>query len=69
MVNTRSNQCNNQANNTNNGNPPLEQLIAMQTKLIQTMQQTLNHMQQNQNAHQQPPLPPPQSRLVDFLRI
>jgi hypothetical protein len=36
MVNTRSNLCSNEANNANS---PLDQLIAMQTQLIQTMLQ------------------------------
>jgi hypothetical protein len=48
MVNTRNSQCNgrasnNQANNSNNIRQ-LEQLIAMQTQLMQVVLQTLNHL-------------------------
>jgi hypothetical protein len=68
MVNTRNNQCNGQASNANN-NPQLEQLIATQNQLMQTVLQTLNHLQPNQQVHQQqPPPPPPQSWLGKFLR-
>jgi hypothetical protein len=76
MVNTRNNQCNgyasnNQANNANNtnNNPHMEQLIATQNQLMEAMLQTLNHLQLNQQVHQQQaPPPPPQSRLGEFLR-
>jgi hypothetical protein len=69
MVNMRNNPCNDQANNANN-NPQMEQLLAMQNQLMQAMLQTLNQLQPNHQAQQQhqPPLPPPQSRLGEFLR-
>jgi hypothetical protein len=76
MVNTRNRQCNvqpsNNNNNNSNNNVNLEQLIATQNQLMQTVLQTLKNMQPNQHAHQQqapPPPPPHQSRLVEFLRI
>jgi hypothetical protein len=73
MVNMRNIQCNsqainNQANNGNN-NPQLEQLITTQNQLMQDVLQTLNHLQPNQQVHQQQPPPSPQSRLGEFLRI
>jgi hypothetical protein len=45
----------------------MEQLIATQNQLMQAVLQMLNHLQPNQQAHQQQP-PPPQSRLGEFLR-
>jgi hypothetical protein len=77
MVNTRNNQCNGQANNSqannaNNGNnnPQMEQLIATHNQLMEVVLQILNHLQPNQPVHQQQPSPPPppQSRLGEFLR-
>jgi hypothetical protein len=45
MVNTRNNQCNGQpSNNNNNNNAHLEQLLTIQTQLMQAMLQTLNNM-------------------------
>jgi hypothetical protein len=37
MVNTRNNNCNGQANDANNKNPQMEQLLAMQDQLIQVV--------------------------------
>jgi hypothetical protein len=74
MVNTRNNQCNGQASNSQtinaNNNPQMEQLIDTQNQLMQAVLQTLNHLQPNQQVHQQqpPPRPSPQSRLGEFLR-
>jgi hypothetical protein len=70
MVNMRNNYCNGQANNTNNSNPQMEQLLPMQNQLMQAMLQTLNQLQPNHHAQQQqqPPPPPPQSRLGEFLQ-
>jgi hypothetical protein len=74
MVNTRNNQCNSQASNSqtnNTNNPQIEQLIATQNQLLQAVFQTLNHLQPNPQVHQQQPPPPPppaQSRLGEFLR-
>jgi hypothetical protein len=70
MLNTRNSQCNGQPSNNNNSdnNVNLEQLITTQNQLMQSVLQTLNNMQPNQQAHQQPVPPPPhQSRLVEFL--
>jgi hypothetical protein len=71
MVNMRNSQCNGQASNNQandgNSNPQLEQLIATQNQLMQAVLHTLNHLQPNQQVHQQQP-PPPQSRLGEFLR-
>jgi hypothetical protein len=75
MVNTRNNHCNGQASNTqannaNNNNSQMEQLLATQNQLMQAVIQTLNQLQPNHQAQQQqqpPPLPPPQSRLGKFL--
>jgi hypothetical protein len=70
MVNMRNNHCNGQANNANNNNLQMEQLLAMQNQLMQVVLQTLNQRQLNHQAQQQyqPPPPPPQSRLGEFLR-
>jgi hypothetical protein len=67
MVNTRNSQCNGQPSSSNNNhNAHLEQLLTIQTQLMQAMLQTLNNMQPNQQ--QVPPPPPPhQSRLAEFL--
>jgi hypothetical protein len=72
MVNTRNNPCNGQASNSHTtNNPQIEQLIATQNQLMQTILQTLNHLQLNPQVHNQqppPPPPPPQPRLDEFLR-
>jgi hypothetical protein len=71
MVNTRNSQCNGQPSNNNNhnnnnNNAHLEQLLTIQTQLMQAVLQTLNSMQPNQE--QVPPPPSPhQSRLAEFL--
>jgi hypothetical protein len=45
MVNTRNSQCNSQpSSNNNNINAHLEQLLTIQTQLMQAMLQTLNNM-------------------------
>jgi hypothetical protein len=44
MVNTRNNQCNGQPSNNSNNNDHLEQLLTIQTQLMQAMLQTLNNM-------------------------
>jgi hypothetical protein len=75
MVNTRN--CNNNNNGDHNGennqnaNPPppppptLEQVLAMQAQMLQTMQQTMVNMH---IAQPQAPPPPPRDRLGDFWR-
>jgi hypothetical protein len=70
MVNTRNNHYNSQANNANNNNPQMEQLLATQNQLMQAVLQTLNRLQPNHQALQQyqPPPPPPQYRLGEFLQ-
>jgi predicted XRE-type DNA-binding protein len=70
MVNMRNNHFNGQANNANNNNPQMEQLLATQNQLMQAVLQTLNQLQLNPQAQQQhqPPPPPPQSRLGELLR-
>jgi hypothetical protein len=74
MVNTRNcvatnNDENNVESNNQEANPPppppltLEQVLAMQAQMLQTMQQTLV------NLHAQPQVPPPpRDRLGDFQR-
>jgi hypothetical protein len=74
MVNTRNrvvanNAKNNGESNNQEANPPpppqltLEQVLAMQAQMLQTMQQTLV------NLHAQPRAPPPpRDRLGDFQR-
>jgi hypothetical protein len=74
MVNTRNcvttnNAKNNGESNNQEANPPppppltLEQVLAMQAQMLQTMQQTLI------NLHAQPQTPPPlRDRLGDFQR-
>jgi isochorismate synthase EntC len=52
MARTRNN---NDSENSNAGNPPpsiLEQVLMMQAQMLQTMQQTMANMQQNQQASQ-----------------
>jgi hypothetical protein len=72
MVNTRNrvvanNAKNNRKSNNQEANPPppppltLEQVLAMQAQMLQTMQQTLVHL----HAQPQAP-PPPRDRLGDF---
>jgi hypothetical protein len=68
MVNTRNrnaNTENNNAKNNNAANPPpiLEQVLMMQAKILQTMQQTMVNMQ---NAQPQTPPPLPRDKLGDF---
>jgi hypothetical protein len=75
MANTRT--CNNNNNGNNNGennqdvNPPppppptLEQVLIMQSQMLQTMQQTLVNMQV---AQPQEPSLPPRDRLGEFQR-
>jgi hypothetical protein len=75
MVNTRN--CNNNNNGDHNGennqnaNPPppppptLEQVLAMQAQMLQTMQQTMVNMH---IAQPQAPPPPLRDRLGDFWR-
>jgi predicted XRE-type DNA-binding protein len=67
MANTRNSQCNGYPSNNNNNNAHLEQLLTIQTQLMQAMLQTLNNMQLNQQQVLPPP-PPHQSRLVEFLQ-
>jgi hypothetical protein len=56
MANTHNRDAN--ENNDNNANPPppptLEQVLIMQTQMLQTMQQTMANMQQ---AQVQQPMP------------
>jgi hypothetical protein len=72
MANTRNrvttnNAENNGENNNQDANPPprhlltLEQVLAMQAQMLQTMQQTMV----NQHAQPQAP-PPPRDRLGNF---
>jgi hypothetical protein len=59
---------NNDGENSNDGNPPplstLEQVLMMQAQMLQTMQQTMANMQQNQKA----PQPQQRDKLGDFQR-
>jgi hypothetical protein len=67
MANTRNRNANNNNDDENNAtNPPptLEQVLVMQAQMIQTMQQTIVNMQQNQQA----PQPQQRDRLGDFQR-
>jgi hypothetical protein len=64
---TTNNAENNGENNNQDANPPpppsltLEQVLAMQAQMLQTMQQTMV------NLHAQPQVaPPPRNRLGDF---
>jgi hypothetical protein len=64
MARTRNN---NDGENNNAGNPPLptlEQVLMMQAQMLQTMQQTMANMQQNQQA----PQPQQRDKLGDFQR-
>ena len=64
MARTRNN---NDGENSNAGNPPpltLEQVLMMQAQMLQTMQQTMANMQQNQQA----PQPQQRDKLEDFQR-
>jgi hypothetical protein len=69
MANTRNRSNNNNGENNQNVNPPpphpptLEQVLAMQAQMLQTMQQTMVNMQVAQP--QAPPLLP-RDRLGDF---
>jgi hypothetical protein len=73
MANTRNcnnnnNEDNNKENNQNVYPPPpppptLEQVLAMQAQMLQTMQQTMVNMQA---AQPQVSPPPPRDRLGDF---
>jgi hypothetical protein len=72
MASTRNRNNNNRDNNGENKqnvNPPppppptLEQVLAMQVQMLQTMQQTMVNMQA---AQPQAPPPPPRDRLGDF---
>jgi hypothetical protein len=73
MANTRNRNNNNAKNNNREDNqnvnlppppsPTLEQMLAMQEQMLQTMQQTMVNMQPAQP--QAPPLPP-RHRLRDF---
>jgi hypothetical protein len=68
MANTRNHNNNNGENNQNVNPPPpppptLEQLLAMQAQMLQTMQQTMVNMQA---AQPQAPPSPPSDRLGDF---
>jgi hypothetical protein len=52
MVNTKNNHCNGQdsnplANNANNNNSQMEQLLATQNQLMQAVVQTFNQLQLN----------------------
>jgi hypothetical protein len=66
---TNNNAENNGENNNNNSKPPppppptLEQVLAIQAQMLQTMQQTMVNMQ---HAQPQVPPPPPRDRLRDF---
>jgi hypothetical protein len=64
MARTRNN---NNGENSNDGNPSpptLEQVLMMQAQMLQTMQQTMANMQQNQQA----PQPQQRDKLGDFQR-
>jgi hypothetical protein len=74
MANTRNHNSNvgdNNGENNQNVNPPppppptLEQVLAIQAQMLQTMQQTMVNMQA---AQPQAPPPPPRDRLEDFQR-
>jgi hypothetical protein len=62
MARTRNNK---DGENNDAGNPPpptLEQVLMMQAQMLQTMQQTMVNIQQNQHA----PQPQQRDRLADF---
>jgi hypothetical protein len=52
MVNTRNNNANGENSNARNPSPTLEQVLMVQAQMLQTMQQTIVNMQQNQQAPQ-----------------
>jgi hypothetical protein len=52
MVNMRNNHYNGQANNANNNNLQMEQLLATQNQLMQAVLQALNQLQPNPQAQQ-----------------
>jgi hypothetical protein len=68
MANTR-NRGASENNNNNNANPPpppiLEQVLIMQAKMLQTMQQTMANMQQAQ-GYQPAPQPQQHDKLGEF---
>jgi hypothetical protein len=68
MANTR-NRTVNENNNAANPPPPptLEQVLAMQAQMLQTMQQTMANMQQAQ-GHQPAPQPQQHDKLGEFQR-
>jgi hypothetical protein len=68
MANTRNRNADAENNNKENNNdanplPTLEQVLAVQAKILQIMQLTMVNMQ---NAQHQVPPPPPRDRLGDF---
>jgi hypothetical protein len=70
MVNTRNHNANAENNNAENNNvvnppPNLEQVLMMQAQMLETIQQTMVNMQNDQ--HQAPP-PSLRDRLGDFQR-
>jgi hypothetical protein len=52
MANTTKHNVNNNENNDANPPPTLEKVLIMQAQMLQTMQQTMVNMQQNQHAPQ-----------------
>jgi hypothetical protein len=73
MANTRNSNNNANENNVNSAanNPPppptLEQVLIMQAQMLQTMQQTMANMQQDQ-GHQPTLQPQPRDKLGEFQR-
>jgi hypothetical protein len=68
MANTRNRGANENNNNSNTKPPPpptLEQVLIMQTQMLQTMQQSMANMQQAQ-GHQPAPQPQPRDKLGEF---
>jgi hypothetical protein len=67
MANTRNRGANENNNNANNPPPPptLEQVLIMQARMLQTMQQTMANMQQAQ-GHQPAPQPQQRDKLGEF---
>jgi hypothetical protein len=69
MANTRNRGAN--ENNNNNTNPPppptLEQVLILQAQMLQTMQHTMENMQQAQGQQQAPQLPQ-RDKLGEFQR-
>jgi hypothetical protein len=68
MGNTRNRNANNnndgENSNARNSPPTLEEILMMQAQMLQTMQQIMVNMQQNQQATQ----PQQRDRLGDFQR-